>query len=260
MDIISEEKIKSGRNFNFIGKKIICMEEIDSTNNEAKRNSHYDDGTVFVAERQSNGRGRRGREWFSSSDGIWTSILLKPRIESKKLPVITLVAGLAVCKVLKKRGLNAQIKWPNDVVINKKKVCGILSEFVWEKDEPCVILGLGINVNIKDFPNELEVVATSVYMESGKAMDKAELLGEILKEFEEEYEFFLKQGFLLLMEEYKKNCASIGKMVKVILPDIEYEAFCEDINSDGELVVKRGEEKIILNSGEVSVRGIYGYI
>jgi len=242
--------------------EILYFDETDSTNSEAKRKSHYPDKTVFIADVQTSGRGRRGRQWISGGGrGVWMSILLKPGKATDKIPQITLAAGLAVCRALKKFGIASGIKWPNDIVVNGKKICGILAEMCnGEGNEVCVIVGIGINVNFESFPEEIKNVATSVFLETNKKNSRCEIIAAVLEEFWKIYAEFLAGNSEKNIAEYKKECASLGKMVRVILPDDEFEAYASDINEKGEIVVEKDGEKIALNSGEVSVSGMLGYV
>lgn len=231
---------------------------VDSTNKEAKRNRDLSDGTVFVADMQNDGRGRLGRTWNSEKNsGIYMSILLKPKFQPDKIPQITLAAGLAVCRAIRNAGLDAYIKWPNDIIVNKKKICGILAETVFEGDNACCIVGIGVNVNTSVFKDELADKATSFLIESGKEYNKDVLIDDILLNFENIYHDMSNNDFI---NEYKKLCITLNKKVTVILPDGKYDAYAENITSAGELVVNKDGKTVILNSNEVSVRGLLGYI
>lgn len=239
-----------------ISKKVYYKEITDSTNTDAMNSKNAPEGSVFLAEKQNAGKGSRGRSWLSEyGGGIWMSILLYPDIPMRDIPKITLAAGLAVCRVIKDIGFDAGIKWPNDVVIGGKKVCGILAE----KKQNRVAVGIGVNVNIKSFGSELENKATSLYIEGKKEFCREKIIELIAENFEDTYQKLKENGFAPLREEYKSNCITIGKKIKVIQPKEEYEAFAKDITSEGELLIIHGEEEEKLCSGEVSVRGVYGY-
>lgn len=261
-DILSGAEIKHGLQTKKIGQNIFYSYEVDSTNNEAKRNNSAPDGSVFIAEMQNGGKGRRGRQWASAAgSGIWMSILLKPDISLESVSKITLVSGMAVCGALRSAGLDAGIKWPNDVVAGGKKLCGILTELSAETDGiNYVVTGIGINVNTDDFSAELKEKATSVFLESGKKGNRAEIAKKVLEEFERLYNEFLSGGLEKLIADYKTVCVTLGRQVRVIRPGGEFDAEAVDITSGGELVVEKDGKKITLNSGEVSVRGIYGYV
>jgi len=203
-DKISPDKIKSYINTEFTGCKINCYDCVISTNLTAKENHSEPEGTVFIAEHQLKGRGRLQREWTSeASSGIYMSILLKPPLSPDRLSVITLVTGLAAASALNKISKEKVcIKWPNDLLINSKKVCGILTELsVSEQGKYNVIAGIGLNVNNTSFPAELQDKATSLFMENQQEYDRSQLVGILLSEFEEYYNKFLKYGFSALLEE-----------------------------------------------------------
>ena len=171
MDILKEENITNLLNTDFIGKKIIYFDSIDSTNTHAKSiGNESEDGTVIISEEQTNGRGRVGRLWHSKKyEGIWMSIILKPDINPIEAPFITLIVGASVVRALNKLGIESYIKWPNDLIINGKKICGILTELSAEVDKVnYVVAGIGINVKSMEFDDEISNVATSIYKEGYK--------------------------------------------------------------------------------------------
>lgn len=258
-DIISAEKIQEGLNTEFIGRKIVCMEVTDSTNNAAKAATGMPDGTLFISEIQTGGKGRLGRAWTSpKGTGIWMSLLLKPKILPSDVAQITLIVGMAVAKSI---GCGAKIKWPNDVVIGTKKVCGILTEMSAEIERVnYVVPGIGINVNIESFDSELSEKATSLYIETGEKFERCAIIRAFLEEFEVLYKQFLKDGIAALAEDYRELCVTIGREVSVIYPNRTVNGKAVDINEEGELIVETENGKIVVGSGEVSVRGIYGYI
>lgn len=248
-------------------KKIIYYEQIDSTNTKiselaAEGAAH---GTVVSAGRQTAGKGRRGRTWDSSNaDNVYMSILLRPEFETVKAPMLTLVMAYSVAKVMCMRGFsNTQIKWPNDLVLSGKKVCGILTEMHLKGTAiDYVVIGVGVNVNTPDFSEELVDKATSLYLECGKLQDKESLIVDIVDTFMGEYERFVERGDLaFLQEEYNSILVNRGKEVRVLEPEHEYTAYALGINQTGELVVRLadGTERTVF-AGEVSVRGIYGYV
>lgn len=236
--------------------KIYYKHTTDSTNNDALKAENAVNGTVFIAEHQSAGKGRLGRNWISGDgEGIWMSILLYPELDEKDIPCITPAAGLAVCTVLIKMGYDAKIKWPNDIVISSKKVCGILSE----KKGGRVVVGIGVNVNKADFENEIADKATSLFCESGKTMSCEPIIEAIIKEFNNCYNTLLKSGFAALRNSYEKHCVTVGKDILITEPCSEYEARAVAIGKSGELIIEKNGEKKAICSGEVSVRGFYGY-
>lgn len=256
-DKITAEGISAILDTKIIGKNIVCLEEIDSTNNEAKRNSDMPDGTVFIAELQTGGKGRLGRNWSSPKGvGAWFTILLKPDVSPENVSAITLVAGLAVCKAI-----GGKIKYPNDIVIGTKKVCGILTELCAQINTVNhVVCGIGINVNNDSFDDEIKNRATSIFIETGKKLSRSSIIAQVLTEFEPLYQSFLNNGLSEILEEYKSYCVTLNSYVTVTYQGNSIQGICRDILPDGSIVIDTGNERLIINSGEVSVRGIYGYV
>ncbi|MBQ2670609.1 MAG: biotin--[Clostridia bacterium] len=257
-DLITAEEITQNLNTEFIGRRLFIYDETDSTNERAKASGEIE-GSVFIAEVQNHGKGSRGRGWVSPrGTGIWHSILLKPDIPPSEVSQITLVAGLAVCKAI---GMDAKIKWPNDIVIGTKKVCGILTEMSAETDMVhYVVCGIGINVNTEKFDAEIKHRATSMYIESGDKQIRNDIIARELNYFEYYYKKFLEGGLCAILDEYKENCVTIGRDVTVIYKKENVTGKAADIDENGALVVETADETIRVTSGEVSVRGIYGYI
>lgn len=239
-------------------------ETIDSTNKKAKElavegAAH---GTLITADAQNAGIGRRGRSWSSEKNaGIYMSMLLRPEIGADKASMLTLVAALAVGRVLVKLCQPA-IKWPNDIVLNKKKICGILTEMSLNGTEiDYVVIGIGINVNNKDFPEEICQTASSLFLELGKEIDREMLITEVWKQFAVYYEQFLQtEDLSRLQEEYEHILVNKEEKVKVLDPLGEYIGIAKGITNIGELIVDTGGELRYVSGGEVSVRGIYGYV
>lgn len=258
-DLLNADEISSKLDTEFIGRKIVIFDETDSTNTQAKLNSSYPEGSVFIAEVQNHGKGSRGRQWSSPrGTGIWHTILLKPDISLQEVSQITLVAGLAVCKAI---GLGSQIKWPNDIVIGTKKVCGILTEMSAETDMVnYVVCGIGINVNDEKFPDEIAYRATSMYIESGQKYTRNDIIAALLNEFEAVYKKFLNGGLEAVLDDYKKSCVTLGRDVSVIFKNKTVTGKAVDIDNGGALIVDTEAGTIRVNSGEVSVRGIYDYV
>lgn len=258
-DTINEDSIKEYLNTEFIGQNIFYYEKTDTTNERAKANSAAPDGSVFIAETQTRGKGTRGRGWTSPrGTGIWHTILLKPDIPPLEAAQITLVAGIAVCKAVEN---GAMIKWPNDIVIGDKKLCGILTEMSSEKNMiNYIVCGIGVNVNTESFPEEIAHRATSMYIESGKKYKRNELTAKILNEFEYYYNKFLDNGLNAILDEYKKHCVTIGRDVSVIFKKETLTGRAVDVDGDGSLIVETEGGRVRVTSGEVSVRGLYGYV
>lgn len=247
--------------------KIISFETLDSTNTKVCELAHEGapEGTVVVAQKQTAGKGRRGRSWESpAGTNIYMSILLRPQIAVNKASMLTLVMAYSVGRVLKEKGYESvQIKWPNDLVLSGKKICGILTEAELHGQEiGHVVIGVGINVNEKTFPEELADKATSLYLERDVEEDRASLIDDILARFSEDYDHFLKEENLtFLKDEYNQMLVNYHKEVRVLDPGKEYTAFAHGINELGELLVEKADgSKEAVYAGEVSVRGIYGYV
>lgn len=243
------------------------FEELDSTNkkiDELARDG-AEHGTVIVADKQTAGKGRRGRTWESpAGTNLYFSILLRPEIEVEKAPMLTLIMAYSVAKVLQEEWkLEVSIKWPNDLVISGKKICGILTEMVLDESQiGHVVVGTGINVNVTEFPEELSDKATSLYLESKVIFDRKKLLNEVLKEFWKQYNNFLEvQDLSFMKEAYNEILVNRGRDVLVLEPGNEYQAVAHGINDAGELLVEKNDgSKAAVYAGEVSVRGIYGYV
>ncbi len=251
----------------YMGCQVERFQETDSTNIQAKRlaEAGAPEGTLVITESQTAGKGRRGRSWVSPpGTGIWMSLVLKPRIDPSSASQLTLVAALAVAAGIEDAcGLKGQIKWPNDIVMSGKKLCGILTEMSTEQLAiKHVIVGIGINVNMTDFPKEISQTASSLYLESGKLWDREPIISCIMRRMEEYYERFLETADLSgLKEEYEDRLGNRNRQVTVLEPKGAYSGLCRGITEDGELLVEREDGTMTqVMSGEVSVRGIYGYV
>lgn len=249
-----------------IGHEIIYFDSIGSTNSYAKKEANkLKDGTVILSEEQTTGRGRRGREWSSpKGTGIWMSLVLKPNIPPTEGVRMTQIAAAAVCKSIRQMtSLDALIKWPNDIVVNGKKICGILTEMAGELNEiRYIVVGIGINVNTSSFSDELKNVATSLLIESNSKIDRKKLVVNILENFETLYNAYINgSGFDEALNIVKKYSAILGKEIKIVQGNRETIAKAIDIDREGLLLVemKDGTRELI-SSGEISIRGMVGYI
>lgn len=261
-DRLTAAELSDGLCTSFVGQHAVFFEETDSTNIRAKHSSEQPDGTVFITERQTGGKGRLGRAWFGPPGvGVWMSLLLKPSLPPEDVPQVTLIAGLAVCRAVRTVSrLPAMIKWPNDVIVNGKKICGILTELSAEMEQVnFIVCGIGINVNTEAFDGELSKKATSLLMESGTSQNRKAIAQAVLTEFESLYQLFLKEGFSSLLSEYKSFCATLNKDVTISRAGKEESARAVDIDSFGCLIIDQNGVRTSIQSGEVSVRGIYGY-
>lgn len=266
-DILTYEEIEDKLNTEFIGRKIHYYDSIDSTNKIAKDIAFEEgEGTVIISEEQTNGKGRLGRDWISpKGKGIWMSIILKPKVDPIKVAKTTLIGAAAVHRALNNMNINSTIKWPNDILIDGKKVCGILTEMSCELNMiNYVVMGIGINVNLDEnhIPGDLKEKATSIKISDKRTIDRKVLLANILNEFEKLYIPFKDKGHISeVIHICRKGSALIGKEIRVIKGDEMKVGKALDINEEGELIVEysNGIVENIL-SGEVSVRGLGGYI
>lgn len=238
---------------------------IDSTNLQAKRLALQsdEDRVLIVADQQNAGRGRLGRNWHSEKGtGLWLSLLLKPEIEPEISFRMTLIAAVAVSEAIEKTtGLKAGIKWPNDIIVNGKKVCGILSEMSaeWQKIN-YIVLGIGINVNQEAFPDDIVHIATSLMKESGSRVNRLELLKNCVEAYLlYEQALYSEEMLQTLLEVYRKRSVTLGQVVRVIGKE-ERIGTALEIDDKGALLVAfdNGNQEYV-NYGEVSVRGIDYY-
>lgn len=253
-------------------KNVKCYDSLDSTNTRAKQLAEQGEpeGTLVVAEEQTNGKGRRGRGWSAQPGvGVWMSLILRPQLMPYQSTGITLTAALAVVKGIREVShTEPLIKWPNDIVISGKKVCGMLTETNSEPD--CIhyaVVGIGINANTKGFEGELSERATSILLESGEYVDRQAMIASVMNAFTQYYEKYLQTGDLsLLCEEYNQLLVNKDREVRILhglAEEVREEqtqtGIAKGIAADGALLVEteQGLEHVV--SGEVSVRGIYGY-
>ncbi len=263
--IYNENTIADQIHTKWAGKTVHFARETDSTNLWIKRlaKEGASEGTLALAEFQSAGRGRLGRSWeVPEGTSVMMSILLRPKFEPQYAPTLTLVMGMAVAKAVKNLGFDVSIKWPNDVVVSHKKICGILTEMgVRDGKIDYAVIGVGINVNIREFPEEMADKATSLYLESGKEFDRSQIPGLVMEAFEEYYEKFAATCDLSgLKEEYESILANYNQPVRVLAKE-PYEGVARGITDGGELLVEKTDGTIVaVSAGEVSVRGLYSYV
>ena len=263
--IYNETTIADQIHTKWAGKTVHFAREIDSTNLWIKRlaKEGAPEGTLALAEFQSAGRGRLGRSWeVPEGTSVMMSILLRPKFEPQYAPTLTLVMGMAVAKAVKSLGFDVSIKWPNDVVVSHKKICGILTEMgVRDGKIDYAVIGVGINVNIREFPEEMADKATSLYLESGREFDRSQIPGLVMEAFEEYYEKFAATCDLSgLKEEYESILANYDQPVRVLAKE-PYEGVARGITDGGELLVEKTDGTIVaVSAGEVSVRGLYSYV
>ena len=221
--------------------------------------------TLVLAGEQTGGKGRRGRVWVTPKDtAIAMSLLLRPSIRPEHASSVTLVMGLAIANACREFcKVDARIKLPNDIVVDGKKICGILTEMSSEVDYiNYLVIGAGINVNMESFPEELQQTASSLRLLTGVKTDRAGLIAACMEQFDRCYALFEKtQDVSLLREEYNALLAGTGGQVRVLEPGNEYTGISHGIDEKGDLLVEREDGTIQpVYAGEVSVRGIYGYV
>lgn len=242
---------------------------IDSTNEAVKREARQGakEGLVIAAEEQTAGKGRLGRTWMSpAGESAYFSFLLRPTLPPERISALTLVMGLSVAQAVREVvALPAEIKWPNDIVIHHKKICGILTEAQAGMDGRMdfVVIGTGINVNNRAFRSDISEKATSLYIERGKKeVSRALLTATALKYFHRNYEKYCLTGDLSgMITDYDFLLVSRDKQVRIEDPKDPYIAISRGIDADGSLIVEKEDgTEVKIATGEVSVRGLYGYI
>ena len=241
-----------------IGHKVIHYFRTDSTNSVAlELGVQAAHGTVIVAEEQTAGRGRLGRKWHSEkSSGIYASIILRPPLAPATAPVLTLMAGVAVHRAVRAAtGLSGDIRWPNDLMVNGKKVCGILTEMRAEVDRlHMVVLGIGINVNQSSMPDELREIATSLALEGGRHYSRLHILTQLLRDVEHYYHMLLNEGNAAIVREWSAASSfAEGKRVRVKAGGNDYSAVTSGLDASGALKVCRDDgRQELLVAGEIT--------
>ncbi len=244
-DLLSPEEISGALGTRIMGRpSVVIFKETDSTNLQAKilASRGAPEGTVVVADTQTQGRGRRGRSWFSpAGQSIYTSIILRPPMAPAQAPRITLMTAVAVARTLRDIGLDARIKWPNDILVKGKKIAGILTEISTEMDlVDWVVVGLGLNVNTPadQMPPEIRPIATSMQIQKGRPVSRIELLCTLLENFETGYEQLKTEGFGPIMEQWRQMTDIIGQRVYVDVMETRYFGTVAAVDDDGVLILK----------------------
>ncbi|WP_010273788.1 biotin--[acetyl-CoA-carboxylase] ligase [Paenibacillus senegalensis] len=244
-----------------IGKSIHVFESVDSTQNKALQlvQQGCEEGTIVLAEEQTSGRGRMGKSWFSpKGKGIWMSIVLKPQIPLKQTAQLTLLTAVALCRTLNEMlDLEVGIKWPNDLLIEGKKISGILLESSGEDDRlNYVIAGIGISANLskEDFPEELSNIATSLRLESGQMIDRTLLIRRFLEQLEKLYFLYLQQGFSPIRTLWEALTVTLHRRIKIHTRDGWMEGTALSIDDAGALTVQTDNgEQVKLYSGDIQL-------
>lgn len=259
-ELIRPEQILDELHTQIIGKKIMYYERVDSTNTIAKKLADQGaaDGTVVVAEEQTGGRGRLDRSFMSPfAQGLWFSVIIRPNFPPMEVSKMTLVAAVAITKVLRKMGLiHCGIKWPNDILVHGKKMVGILTELNASVEKiNYLVMGIGINTTLskKSLSKELKKTVTSFAMED-VPVQRNQLLAEILQQLEQYYIVAQEQGFAPILEEWKVLSCTLGQEVKVIASDKTFSGKAVDLDENGNLLVDTGTaiEKVL--AGDVHIR------
>lgn len=250
-----------------VGREVVCLDTVDSTNEEVKRRAlaGAEAGLVVTAERQTAGKGRRGRSFQSlSGKGLYLSVLLKPAVPLDQVSQLTAWTAVAVCRAIEGIcDVKPTIKWPNDILVEGKKLCGILTEMGVEAETGAlgyVVVGMGTNVSQtqEDFGEELSKIATSLHI-CGANVTRLDLARSLIIELDKMNAAF-PDGWQEYYENYKNRCVTLGKEVKIVRPDREEQAKAEDLTGDFKLVVRHWNGMLEeISSGEVSVRGLLGY-
>ena len=270
-DRLSETEIRAKLGpTKLVGRKLCCFERVDSTNSYLKRAASEGvvDGTVAVADEQTGGRGRRGRSFESPpGKGVYLSALLRPPVEPTRLLPITGFCAVAVCNAIERTaGVRPQIKWANDLVLGGKKLCGILTELSMEGESGCLqyaIVGIGVNVSQtkEDFAGELADIATSLAIETGEQVSRAALAAAMIEELDALYLALLRHKLGPYLDAYRRDCLTIGREVQLLWEDVHEKVLATGVDDElGLQVVRRNGAQETIRTGEVSVRGLYGYV
>lgn len=266
-DILSESEVQSRLHTSWVGQTVVYCAQVDSTNIRARRLAEdgAEAGTLVVSDQQTKGRGSRGRIWESpAGNSIYMTLLLRPDFSPAHASMLTLVMGLSCAQGIRQvTEAPVQIKWPNDVVLNGKKVVGILTEMNAQVDYiEYLVTGVGVNINEKEFPEDLKDKATSLALQLGRNFSRAQIGAAILEAFEKNYEIFRKTEDLTgLKEAYQQVLVNRGKQVRVLDPVRPYKGRALGIDEKGRLLVEREDGTVErVYAGEVSVRGLYSYV
>lgn len=256
-DTVEPFEVGRGLKSEYIGHNLHFYEEVESTNNTAKKfvENGAPEGTVIIAEHQTAGRSRKKTDWVSPEGGIYMTMILRPDVTLLEASQLTIVTGVAIAKTLKDVfNINVGIKWPNDLLIGNKKICGILTEAVTDHDNlDAVLVGVGIDVNIdeKDMPDKLQKVATSVKKELNTEFNRAAIMREFFKIFEQLYEEFKNNNFKYIVSEWRRLSSTTGNRVKVYSNGKALIADAVGITNEGALIVETDDEKLEkITSGE----------
>lgn len=261
-DLLLPSEIQIGLDTEIIGKEMNYQPSVDSTNRLAKKLAYHDaeEGTIVVAEEQTGGKGRLDRIFYSPrGKGIWFSIILRPNFSPHDAPKFTLMAAVAVAEAMARFNLKPEIKWPNDLMHDGRKLVGILTEMTGEIGKiTYMVIGVGINVNINrdEFPEELRDIATSLSEINGEPLSRVYLFRAVLEEFDKLYREINAAGFDKIFDRWKKYNVTLGKTVRVISAGdgSSFTGKAIDLNADGALVVETADGLHTVYAGDVSIR------
>ena len=272
-DIITREEIESMLPEGLAVTNVVYYHETDSTNTRAKQAAEDGEksGTLFITECQTGGRGRRGRTWESpAGSGIWMSLLLRPEIKPFDASMLTIVAAMGMKDAIEEiigggtgQGeIHCKIKWPNDIVLGDRKICGMLTEMSAETDWiNYVVIGIGVNVNTTEFDDSIKDTASSILLQTGSSVKRSDVVVAFARHFSRYYDEFLKECNLSgLADDYNKALINVGRDVKIVERDGSFVAKAVGIDETGSLIVEKDGDTIRIVAGEVSVRGLYGYV
>jgi BirA family transcriptional regulator, biotin operon repressor / biotin---[acetyl-CoA-carboxylase] ligase len=242
-NLLTESEIKAGLATKFLGKEVIYEKSTTSTQEIAHKlaNSGVKEGTIVVADEQVGGKGRLGRPWYSPiGTGIWLSMILKPKIPPQQAPQLTLLTAVAVIRGIRAvTGLQCDIKWPNDILLEGKKLVGILTEMQADPDQiHSVIIGIGINVNQLTFPDEINEIATSLRLIKQEEINRASVIKSVMEHFEQLYELFLAEGFLPIKKMWEAHAITIGRNIIARSISGSIQGFAKGITDDGVLLLE----------------------
>lgn len=265
---MNADAVRSYLHTQWAAQDLIVYKETGSTNDDVEKEGQAGapSGVLVVADKQTAGRGRNGRVWQTPEEkNIAMSLLLRPSFPAVKSPMLTLLMGMALAEGLENVcGRRVGIKWPNDIVLNKRKLCGILTELHIAPDGKTydVVIGVGINVNQNEFAPDIRDMAGSLYTETGCEYDRNKVIAAVMDCFEKDYALFLEnENLKSLRQAYEERLLNKGNTVRVLDPQGEYQGKALGITDTGELMVRKDTgEQVTINAGEVSVRGLYGYV
>ena len=256
---ISPSEVRGCLRTRILGQTGLFFRSLDSTNEVAKQlaTRGTKEGIVVLAERQSNGRGRLGRKWFSPEGGLWFSVVLRPSVEPKHAMKLTLLGSVAVVKTVNRLyGIGADIKWPNDVLIDQKKVCGILTETSIRKENlDFAVLGFGINANLdrETLPRQIRDHTTTLKARLRKEISREILLCSLMENVEACYDLFKNRKFEAILDDWRKLSGFLGSQVRVLEDQRAIEGTALDLDTDGALLVELKDQSICkVMSGDIT--------